>query len=138
MHGEDAAMTRTPRDVPEAELAVLELLWRDGPATRRQVADVLYPGGAASQYATVQKLLERLEQKGYVARASDRGQWRFSAVVSRDDLISRRIEEVVERLCGGSLTPLLMNLVKSPGLTGEQLEELRRFVRRQSRKEGEK
>jgi BlaI family transcriptional regulator, penicillinase repressor len=131
-------MTRTPRDVPEAELAVLELLWRDGPATRRQVADVLYPGGAASQYATVQKLLERLEQKGYVGRASADGQWRFSAVVSRDELISRRIEEVVDRLCGGSLTPLLMNLVKSPGLTAEQLNELRRFVREQSRQEGER
>src|SRR5436305_578523 len=61
-------MTRTPRDVPEAELAVLELLWRDGPATRRQVADVLYPGGGPSQYATVQKLLERLQQKGSVGR----------------------------------------------------------------------
>src|SRR5262245_60742935 len=131
-------MTRTPRDVPEAELAVLELLWAGGPATRRQVADVLYPGGGASQYATVQKLLERLEQKGYVGRASADGQWRFSALVSRDELISRRIEEVVDRLCGGSLTPLLMNLVKSPGLTAEQLAELRRFVREQSRKEGER
>lgn len=130
-------MTRTPRDVPEAELAVLEVLWRGGPTTRRQVADVLYPGGA-SQYATVQKLLERLEQKGYVARSWEGGQWRFSAVVSRDDLISRRIEEVVERLCGGSLTPLLMNLVKSPGLTPEQLDELRRFVREQTRKEGQR
>jgi BlaI family transcriptional regulator, penicillinase repressor len=131
-------MTRTPRDVPEAELAVLELLWRGGPATRRQVADVLYPGGGASQYATVQKLLERLEQKGYVGRVSAEGQWRFSAIVSRDDLISRRLEEVVDRLCGGSLTPLLMNLVKSPGLTAEQLDELRRFVREQSRKEGQR
>lgn len=131
-------MTRTPRDVPEAELAVLELLWRDGPATRRQVADVLYRGGGASQYATVQKLLERLEQKGYVERTSVEGQWRFSPLVSRDELISRRIEEVVERLCGGSLTPLLLNLVKSPGLTREQLDELRRFVREQSRKEGER
>ncbi|MFO0842551.1 MAG: BlaI/MecI/CopY family transcriptional regulator [Gemmataceae bacterium] len=50
--------------------------WGGGPATRRQVADVLYPGGA-SQYATVQKLLERLEQKGYVARAWEDGQWLF-------------------------------------------------------------
>src|SRR5262245_44462640 len=131
-------MTRPPRDVPEAELAVLEVLWRDGAATRRQIADVLYPGGTSSQYATVQKLLERLEQKEYVSRVAQRGQWRFSAVVSRDELISRRIEEVVDRLCGGSLTPLLMNLVKSPGLTPEQLEELRRFVRQQTRKEGER
>ena len=122
-------MTRTPKDVPEAELAVLELLWQAGPATRRQLADVLYPGGTASQYATVQKLLERLEHKGCVRREGDAGGWRFSAVVSRDELISRRIEEVVDRLCGGSLTPLLLNLVKTRPLTAEQLNELRQFVR---------
>jgi predicted transcriptional regulator len=126
-------MTRTPKDVPEAELAVLELLWRDGPATRRQIADVLYPGGAASQYATVQKLLERLERKRYVRRDGDAGGWRFSAVVSRDDLISRRLEDVVERLCGGSLTPLLLNLVKTRPLTPEQLDELQKFVRAQAK-----
>ncbi len=126
-------MTRTPKDVPEAELAVLELLWRDGPATRRQIAAVLYPGGAASQYATVQKLLERLERKRYVRRDGDAGGWRFTAVVSRDDLISRRLEDVVERLCGGSLTPLLLNLVKTRPLTPEQLDELRKFLRAQAK-----
>ena len=110
-------MTRTPGDVPEAELAVLELLWEKGPATRRQLADVLYPGGAASQYATVQKLLERLGRKGFVRRDESGGRWLFSAVIDRDELIARRLEGVVERLCGGSLTPLhLLNLVRArPG-----------------------
>jgi predicted transcriptional regulator len=126
-------VTRTPKDVPEAELAVLELLWRDGPATRRQIADVLYPGGGASQYATVQKLLERLERKSCVRREGDAAGWRFSAVVTRDELISRRIEDVVDRLCGGSLTPLLLNLVKTRPLTAEQLDELRQFVRAQAK-----
>ena len=126
-------MTRTTRDLPEAELAVLELLWRDGPSSRRQIADVLYPGGAASQYATVQKLLERLERKGCVRREGDVAGWRFSAVVSRDEIISRRLEDMVDRLCGGSLTPVLLNLVKTRPLTAEQLDELRRFVRAQAK-----
>lgn len=126
-------MTRTPTDVPEAELAVLELLWRDGPASRRQIADVLYPGGGASQYATVQKLLERLERKRYVRREGDATGWRFLAVITRDELISRRLEDVVERLCGGSLTPLLLNLVKTRPLTAQQLDELRQFVRAQAK-----
>ena len=126
-------MTRTPRDVPEAELAVLEVLWEKGPATRRQLADVLYPGGGASQYATVQKLLERLGRKGFVRRDESGGRWLFSAVIDRDELIARRLEGVVERLCGGSLTPLLLNLVRARPLTADQLDELRRFVREQAR-----
>ena len=54
-------------DVTDAELAVLEELWRLGSATRRQLADALYPGGGPAHYTTVQKLLERLEAKGHVA-----------------------------------------------------------------------
>ena len=61
-------MARTPQDVTDAELAVLQVLWDDGPATIRQLTDVLYPGGGTAQYATVQKLLDRLEAKGFVHR----------------------------------------------------------------------
>ena len=59
-------MPRTPRDVTETELAILQILWERRRATRRQITDVLYPGGDDAHYATVQKLLERLEAKGYV------------------------------------------------------------------------
>ncbi|MBV9122830.1 MAG: BlaI/MecI/CopY family transcriptional regulator, partial [Planctomycetes bacterium] len=57
-------MARTPRDVTDTELAILEVLWERGQATRRQLMDALYPGGGPAQYATIQKLLERLEGKG--------------------------------------------------------------------------
>ena len=61
-------MSRSPQDVTDAELAVLEVLWDEGPCSRRRIADVLYPGGQPAHYTTVQKLLERLESKGLVAR----------------------------------------------------------------------
>ena len=61
-------MRRTGDEVTETELAMLRVLWDRGEATRRQVVDALYPGGGDSHYATVQKLLERLERKGFVGR----------------------------------------------------------------------
>lgn len=121
-------MTRTPRDVPEAELAVLEALWRESPATRRQLAERIYPGAGPSQYATVQKLLERLEAKDFVRRADEGGVLHFSPVLTRDDLIAKRLEDVVDRLCGGSLTPVLLNLVRERPLSADQLDELRKFL----------
>ena len=53
-------MARTPLDVTETELSVLEVLWERGPSTVRQITDLLYPGGGASKSATVQKLLRSL------------------------------------------------------------------------------
>ena len=61
-------MARNPQDVTETELAVLQVLWDEGPATIRRLTDVLYPSGGTALYATVQKLLERLEAKGCVRR----------------------------------------------------------------------
>src|SRR5260370_21943658 len=102
-------MTRAPEDVREAELAVLRVLWEAGPATRRLISDRLYRDGGPSAYTTVQKLLERLEKKGLVQRdAAER--LSFRARISRDELIGRRLAEMADRLCDGSLTPLLLNL----------------------------
>jgi predicted transcriptional regulator len=116
--------------VTDAELAVLQVLWDRGPATRRQITDALYPGGGPSSYTTVQKLLERLQEKEYVSRSSEPGVLTFTAAVDRDGLISRRLQDVAQKLCGGSLTPLLMNLVRARPLSAQELDELQEFIRR--------
>jgi predicted transcriptional regulator len=115
--------------VTDAELAVLELLWERGPATRRQIAEVLYPDGPPAHYTTVQKLLERLEAKGHVTRSRGEGALTFSAAIDRERLISRRLLEVADKLCGGSLTPLLMNLARAKPLTAAELDELQKLLK---------
>lgn len=135
-------MGRTPQDVTDTELAILQMLWDQGPCTRRQITDVLYPRGGPAQYATVQKLLERLETKGFV-NAVNRGQpvLSFTVTVDRDELISRKLMDMAEKLCGGSMTPLLMNLVRTQSLTARQLDELRSLIedlRRQAKRKGER
>jgi BlaI family transcriptional regulator, penicillinase repressor len=121
-------MARTPQDVTDAELAVLQILWDGGPATIRQLTDVLYPGGGAPQYGTVQKLLDRLEAKGCVRRDRTAAAHTFAAAIARDDLIGRRLQDMAEKLCGGSLTPLLTHLVRTKRLTARERRELRDLI----------
>jgi predicted transcriptional regulator len=116
-------------DVPtEKELAVLQSLWEHGRATIRQLADLLYPGGEASKYATVQKLLERLEGKQCVRR--DRRPWPhvFEAAIDRETLIGWRLRQTAEELCGGSLTPLLLHLLRAEQLSEPERRELRTYL----------
>ena len=134
-------MARTPQDVTDTELAVLQVLWDRGAATRRQITDVVYPGGGPSQYTTVQKLLERLEAKGFVRKERREGALTFTATVDREELISRRLRDVAEKLCGGSLTPLLVNLVRTRSLSARELRELQDLIddlTRQPRRKGER
>jgi len=117
-------MARTPQDITDAELAVLSLLWEKGRCTVRELTDVLYPNGTGAHYATVQKLLERLEIKQFVRR--DRKPWphQFDAQIDRNELIGRRLQTTADKLCGGSLVPILTQLVKSH-LTPEDRRSLR-------------
>ena len=128
-------MGRPARDITESELAVLRILWDRGMATIRQLTDVLYPGGGAAQYATVQKLLDRMEAKGFVRR--DRSQFvhQFVPVLDRDQLIGRRLRSLVETLCDGSLTPLLTHLARVGDLTAEDRQALRAIIE-ESEREG--
>jgi predicted transcriptional regulator len=121
-------MARTPQDVTDTELTILQTLWEEGEATIRRLTDVLYPQGTAAQYATVQKLLERLERKGFVLRNRVLPAHTFSAAVGRDELIGRRLQAMAEELCGGSLTPLLTHLVRARKLTARERQELHDLI----------
>lgn len=115
-------------DVTKTELAVLEALWQSGPSTIRTLTDVLYPEGGTAHYATVQKLLARLTTKGCVARAAEGRSHVYRASIDRDALIAHRLQATADRLCNGSLTPLLTHLVDRARLTGDDLTALRALV----------
>lgn len=132
-------MARTPHDITDAELAVLQVLWDSGPATIRQITEALYTEGTAAQYATVQKLLERLEDKEidnqpFVRRDRSGAAHTFMAGVGRDQLIGRRLRDMAEQLCGGSLTPLLTHLVRTKRLSARERQELRALIDEHERK----
>ena len=121
-------MGRPAQDITESELAVLRILWDRETATIRQLTDVLYPQGEAAQYATVQKLLDRMEAKGYVRRDRTMFVHVFRSVLDRDELIGRRLRSLAEMLCEGSLTPLLTHLARANDLTDEDRLALRAIV----------
>jgi predicted transcriptional regulator len=121
-------MARPVRDVTESELAILRVLWGRGSATIRQLTDVLYPRGGAAQYATVQKLLDRLEAKGCVERDRSIYVHVFTPAIDRDELIGRRLRSLAETLCDGSLTPLLTHLARARALTDEERRTLRAII----------
>jgi predicted transcriptional regulator len=117
-------MARTPKDVTDAELAVLQMLWERGPAAIRELTEVLYPQDVETQYSTVKRLLARLEAKGFVRRDRREAVHRFRAVVDRDDLVGRRLQRLADSLCGGSISPLLTQLARSHNLTEPQRQAL--------------
>lgn len=130
-------MRATPR-ISAAELEVLKALWALGSATIRDLTERLYPMGDVAHYATVQKLLERLEDKRCVRRRTGGRAHVYTAALDRAGLIAGRLRETAETLCEGSLTPLLTHLVGSAELSPEELAELRDLVERREPHRGKR
>ncbi len=114
--------------IPEFELRVLNHLWEHGGLTARQLTDLMYPNGTHASYTTVKKLLERLESKGCVERSADNRAHLFTAIVDRESLVADELEGVVDRLCEGSIAPLVNALVQRVGLSRKQRAELAQLI----------
>ncbi len=112
----------------DAEFAVLEPLWDEGPQTIRQLTGRLYPQQSTSDYATVQKLLERLEAKRCVKRDRRAPAHVFRAAVAREDLIDNELQQIADRLCEGSLVPVLNQLIRRTTLSRAELAELEQLL----------
>lgn len=123
-------MARIPHDITPAELAVLRSLWKRGPSTIRQLTDRLYPEGTHAHYTTVQSLLDRLTSKRLVEREKQGRINVFSAAATRGELITRQLRATADRLCDGSLAPLLSHLVRQVELTEGELKALEALVER--------
>jgi BlaI family penicillinase repressor len=130
-------MPRPPQDVTDAELAILQVLWDRGQATVRELTERLYSEYSSSQHATVQKLLERLEGKDCVRRNRDVWPHMFEAAIERGDLIDRKLQQTADKLCDGSIQPLLTHLVKGARLSAQERRSLRTLLD-ELEKEGKK
>lgn len=111
-----------------AELAIMELLWDDGRLTSRAIRERVYPGAEKAQHGTVQRLLQRLEDKGFVMRDRAMSVSLFSAAISREEYATGQLESLAQRLTGGSLAPLVTRLVEQHRISREEIERLRKLL----------
>ncbi|MEZ6106694.1 MAG: BlaI/MecI/CopY family transcriptional regulator [Pirellulaceae bacterium] len=78
-----------------------------------------------NQHGTVQRLLQSLEDKGFVARDGSLGVNLFSARVGREAYGGDQLETLAQALTGGSIAPLLTHLLDQKKLSKEEIKRLR-------------
>jgi BlaI family penicillinase repressor len=112
-----------------AELAVMDLLWRnDDPMTARQILEQLYPDAAKPQHGTVQRLLQRLEDKGFIERDRSLFVHLFSAAISRQTYAGQQLESLADKLTAGSFAPLITHLVEAKKISRDEINRIRAIL----------
>jgi BlaI family transcriptional regulator, penicillinase repressor len=110
-----------------AQREIMEIVWAEGEVS---VADVRNAIGASRRVArnTVQTMMGRLEERGWLTHRQDGRAFRYRAANPREESIGRKVREVVNTLCGGSAEALVAALLDYRGLRPRELERIRKML----------
>jgi predicted transcriptional regulator len=120
-------MTKRLRSLSPSETEILRLLWDVGSGTVQAIVDRL-PANRKIAYATVQTLLRRLENKGYVRHRLEGKAHVFEPLEGKDKVIQTAVGSFLQRLFGGDAVPLVMHLARHGKLTLEDVEHLKEMI----------
>jgi len=107
------------------ELDIMNVLWETDPANVQTVQQGLKRELA---YTTVQTMLNILHKKGKVKRTLKERAYFYKPSVSRRQVVSQTVSDVVDRLFGGSAESLVISLVETKHLTPEKLARLNKLL----------
>lgn len=123
-------------EVPGAELDILSLLWRRGPATAAELREGIAPFRPMA-HASVVTLLKRLEEKKLVAPTGKRGKaFVYAATRSPAPVYRRLVGNLLDRVFGGDPVTLVSSLFAGRTPSAEELRQLRQLLDDLSRKAG--
>ena len=111
----------------EAELEVLNVLWRRGPSTVREVHETLQADRRTGLTTTL-KILQVMTEKALTIRDGKSYPHRYSAALPAEKTQAGLLEDLVQRAFDGSVRKLLVRAVEDGDLTAEDLREIRELV----------
>lgn len=121
-------MAKVLPDIPEAELEVLNVLWRLGRGTVREVREALGQGGRSLAHTTVLTLLARLEKRRHVRCDREGPANVYRATTTRARVTAARLGHLVEKLGDGKATPLILHLMEAHELSTDDIRELKELL----------
>lgn len=128
-------MARSPSKYPtELELEILKVLWQLGPATVRQVREALVPVRDLA-YTSVMTVMSIMTGKGYVSRTKDGRTFVYRAIYREEKASKNLLQDIVDRVFGGSTTAVMQHLLETSELDDEELKQIRTLINRKSRGE---
>ena len=109
----------------ESELEILQILWRKGLATVREVHEELSLTKQAG-YTTTLKLMQIMNEKGIVKRDDSIRTHIYQAAINKEKTQKHLLSKIIDNLFGGSPTQLVIQALgdESHRASPEELEKI--------------
>ena len=116
-----------PNRPSDGELRILNVLWKQGAATVREVFEQIGEQNGIG-YTTVLKVLQVMYEKGFVTRDEAERRHVYAANVSRDDVQEQVVDELLGTVFDGSRKRLVMRILSQTKATQDELAEIRNII----------
>ncbi len=114
--------------ITDSELEVMKLLWCAKDALPVTAIREELQKSKGWEPATIKTLISRLVSKG-VVRQEKRNVFFYSPVISEKEYSSWATKDLITRIYNGKASDLIASLVKSDGLTHDDIAELREMFK---------
>ncbi|MEE2993139.1 MAG: BlaI/MecI/CopY family transcriptional regulator [Gemmatimonadota bacterium] len=111
----------------DLELDVMNIVWRLGHATVRQIVEGLREQRPLA-YTTVQTVLTILTQKGFVEYTQQGRAYLYRAIIQPEGVRRETVSAVVDKLFAGSSRSLVLHLIASDKFTIEEAQNLKELL----------
>lgn len=109
----------------DRELDVMSVLWKEGSGTVTEVRERLHD---RLGYTSVLKVLQIMEDKGFVRHEAEGRAYRYIPLVEPAEAGGSALSRIVNKIFHGSSELLLARLVSDRELTPEQLGRMRKIL----------
>jgi predicted transcriptional regulator len=119
----------------DAELDILAVLWRLGPATVREVHEALAKDSA---YTTTLKQMQVMTEKGLVSRSERFRSHVYEAAAPKEQTQKQIAGDLLKRAFDGSAKNLVLGALTAQRASDEELSEIRQMLEQFEKKRGKK
>jgi len=110
-----------------AELDLLQVLWRLGPADAKAVHEALLPDRPDATYATVLRQLQVMHGKGLLSRDESQRPQRYAPIHAQDKLQQSLMKDFISKAFAGSGKALVLAALKSH-VSAKERAEIRQLL----------
>lgn len=117
----------------EAELRIMNVLWRKGPGTVQQVLDsinLVSSPASSLAYNSVLTTIRVLEKKAYLKHLKDGRAHVYTPLVGQQEATRSEIRHLVSRFFRNSHEELVLNVLEDQGIEPQELARLRQMLDR--------
>ena len=120
-------MKKRPLRPSDSEMEVLNILWKHGPLTVREVHEMLNAKKDIG-YTTTLKVMQRMHEKNMLTRETSERSHLYKTAIAEEETQSMFLDRILQSAFGGSSLKLVLRTLGNKSVSKDDLIKIRDYI----------